>query len=253
MTICYFSATGNSLYVARRIGGELLSIPQLMRQDEITIEDEAIGVVCPCYNVEMPMMVRDFMRKAHLKTNYFFFVYTYGEGIAESFAHAKLAAEEAGLTLAYVNAIQMVDNFIPYFDMQQQIDSLKRKDVEGQIERLLADIAVRKTVTVEITKETEENMGKYHKQLAEKFLRKDTALSYTVNDDCIRCGICAKVCPANNITVSDTGVQFSDHCEVCYACLHNCPKTAIHMPVEAGTLRFRNEHITVADIIRANE
>lgn len=47
MTICYFSATGNSLYVARRIGGELLSIPQLMRQDEITIEDDAIGVVCP--------------------------------------------------------------------------------------------------------------------------------------------------------------------------------------------------------------
>ena len=67
MTICYFSATGNSLYVARRIGGELLSIPQLMRQDEIRIEDDAIGVVCPCYNVEMPMMVRDFMRKAHLR------------------------------------------------------------------------------------------------------------------------------------------------------------------------------------------
>ena len=77
------------------------------------IEDDAIGVVCPCYNVEMPMMVRDFMRKAHLKTDYFFFVYTYGEGIAESFAHAKLAAEEAGLTQAYVNAIQMVDMSLP--------------------------------------------------------------------------------------------------------------------------------------------
>lgn len=101
MTICYFSATGNSLYVARRIGGELLSIPQLMRQDEIHIEDDAIGVVCPCYNVEIPMMVRD---------------------------------------------------FIPYFDKQQQIDSLKRKNVEGQIERLLSDIAARKTVNLEITK-----------------------------------------------------------------------------------------------------
>lgn len=253
MTICYFSATGNSLYVARRIGGKLLSIPQLMRQDEICIADDAIGVVCPCYNVEMPMMVRDFMRKAHLKTGYFFFVYTFGEGIAESFAHAKLAAEEAGLTLAYVNAIQMVDNFIPYFDMQQQIDSLKRKNVEGQIERLLVDIAARKTVEVEITKQTEENMAKYHKQLAEQFLRKDTALSYRVNDDCIRCGICVKVCPANNITITEAEVQFSDHCEVCYACLHNCPKTAIHMPVEAGTLRFRNEHVTVSDIMRSNE
>jgi len=44
MTICYFTATGNSLYVARRIGGRLLSISQLMRQEMIRIEDEAVGL-----------------------------------------------------------------------------------------------------------------------------------------------------------------------------------------------------------------
>ena len=32
MPICYFTATGNCLYVDRKIGGTLLSIPQLMRQ-----------------------------------------------------------------------------------------------------------------------------------------------------------------------------------------------------------------------------
>ena len=57
MTACYFTASGNCLYVARRIGGTLLSIPQLMRQNEIVIEDDAIGVVCPVYNAKMPMMV----------------------------------------------------------------------------------------------------------------------------------------------------------------------------------------------------
>ncbi len=35
MTICYFTASSNSLYVARRIGGNLLSIPKLMRQEKI--------------------------------------------------------------------------------------------------------------------------------------------------------------------------------------------------------------------------
>ena len=104
-----------------------------------------------------------------------------------------------------------------------------------------------------ITPELKAQMDHYHKTHAPKVINKNMALDYTVNDDCIRCGICAKVCPANNITVTDSGVQFSDHCEVCYACLHNCPKTAIHMPVEAGTLRFRNEHVTVTDIIRAND
>lgn len=252
MTICYFTASGNCLYVARRIGGELLSIPKLMRQDEICIEDDAVGVVCPCYNAEMPMMVRAFMERARIKTDYFFFVYTYGAGFGEAYAHAKLAAEAAGLTLSYVNAVQMVDNFIPYFDMQEQIDTLPGKNVEKQLDVICADIAAGKTVDVKITPFTKAQMAMYHKRLAERWLRKETALEYTVNDDCICCGICAKVCPANNITVTDEGVTFSDHCEVCYACLHNCPQHAIHMPLEAGTKQFRNEHITLNDIIEAN-
>lgn len=253
MTVCYFSATGNCLYVARRIGGTLLSIPLLMRQETIEVEDDAVGVVCPCYNAEMPMMVREFMRRAQIRAQYFFFVYTYGAGFGEAYAHAKLAAEEAGLTLSYVNAIQMVDNFIPYFDMREQINTLPKKNVEGQLEAVCADIAARKTVDVKITAMTKMQMAMYHKRLAEKWLRKDTALSYTVNDCCIRCGICARVCPAKNIAVTPDGVRFSDHCEVCYACLHNCPKHAIHMPLEAGTTQFRNEHVTLNDIIEANQ
>lgn len=49
MKICYFTATGNCLYVAKRIGREPLSIPQLMRQENIEITDDAVGVVCPVY------------------------------------------------------------------------------------------------------------------------------------------------------------------------------------------------------------
>ena len=83
-------------------------------------------------------------------------------------------------------------------------------------------------------------------------MKKGTAKSYIVNDSCIRCGICARVCPANNITVTDK-VTFSDRCEVCYACLHNCPQKAIHLIKEASLARFRNENISLNDIIAANE
>lgn len=76
MTVCYFTASGNCLYVARKIGGTLLSIPQLMKQDNIKIEDEALGIVCPVYAVEMPMMVKEFLEKARITTPYFFFIYT---------------------------------------------------------------------------------------------------------------------------------------------------------------------------------
>ena len=222
-----------------------------MRQDEIEIEDDAVGIVCPVYAVEMPMMVREFIGKAHIVTDYFFFIYTYGMGYGEAFAHVELAARNAGLKLSYINAVQMVDNYLPIFKMQEQIDTLPQKNVEGQIEKVREDIAARKTAAVRITPETTRRMAMYSKQYAEPILRRETAQEYIVTDRCIRCGVCAKVCPANNITVTDK-VSFADRCEVCYACLHNCPKQAIHLKTEASPVRFRNEHVSLDDIIGAN-
>ena len=40
----------NCLYAAKRIGGEALSIPQLMKQDNFELSDDAVGIVCPVWN-----------------------------------------------------------------------------------------------------------------------------------------------------------------------------------------------------------
>ncbi|MCR4962480.1 MAG: EFR1 family ferrodoxin [Firmicutes bacterium] len=117
---------------------------------------------------------------------------------------------------------------------------------------MLDDLRARKETPVKITAINKLQMSVISKRLAVPILRKDTAQGYLVNDSCTQCGICAKVCPADNITVTDK-VRFSDRCEVCYACLHNCPQNAIHLRKEASPVRFRNEHISLKDIIEANE
>ena len=252
MTVCYFTATGNCLYVAKRIGGKLLSIPQLMKQESIEIEDDAVGIVAPVYAVEMPMMVKEFIEKAKIKTDYLFFIYTYGMGYAQAFFHVKQVCKQTGLNLSYINAIQMVDNYLPGFEMQNQIDTLPQKNVEGQLEKVLADIAGGKTVQLNQTAAGKAQMAMYKRMLAQRILKKDTAQGYIVNDNCIRCSICAKVCPADNITVTDK-VRFANRCEVCYACLQNCTQNAIHLKEEKSAVRFRNEHISLQEIIEANE
>ena len=253
MTVCYFTATGNCLYIARRVGGTLLSIPQLMRQDRIEVCDDAVGIVAPVYAGEMPMMVKTFLSRAEIKTDYFFFLYTYGMACGEAFAHVKQLCDEKGLKLSYVNAVQMVDNYLPGFEMQKLVDTLPQKDVEGQIVRIIHDIKTRAETLVKITPAVKAKMAMLRKMLANRILRGDTAKGYIVTDQCIQCGICAKVCPANNITVTESGVTFADRCEVCYACLHNCPQNALHMREQKSSVRFRNDQVSLSDIIEANE
>ena len=252
MIICYFTATGNCLYVSRRIGGELLSIPKLMREEKIEITDDAVGVVCPVYCGEMPKMVREFLLKASIKTDYFFFVYTYGMADSVAKPNAIAAAQDGGLTVSYVNTLKMVDNFLPGFEMQNQMDTVGEKKIEEHLEQICRDIAARTVNAKPVGVSDKLKMKVIRDTMGKSILKGTAAQSYIVNDDCIRCGICAKVCPANNITVTDK-VTFGDRCEVCYACLHNCPKNAIHLKNEKSAVRFRNENVTVKDIISANE
>lgn len=252
MTICYFTATGNCLYVAKRIGGELRSIPNMLKNSTMDISDDAVGIICPVYAGQMPGMVRSFIEKARIKTDYLFFVYTYGMSESVARPTAISVTENAGLRLDYVNAVLMVDNYLPGFEVQKQIDTAAKKDIEGQIEQVCRDIADRKHNAGKVTMLHRIGMAAVHGTMGKAIHRSDAAKKYIVNDSCVKCGICAKVCPADNITVTDK-VIFSDHCEVCYACVHNCPKNAIHLKSERSAVRFRNEHVALKEIISANE
>ncbi len=247
MTICYFTASGNSLYVARQIGGKLFSIPKLMRQESVVIEDDAVGIVSPVYVGGMPLMVQEFLDRAKINTAYFFYIFTCGNG--GSFSQVQAIAQRRGLPLKYGAIVRMVDNFLPMFEMRQELDAAAQKNIDVQLHLICREIASR---TENLTAEGRQQVNPLVNMFAKKVLRRDAAQGYLVNDQCVHCGICAKVCPADNITVTKNAVRFADRCEVCYACVHNCPQNAIHLRKERSSARFRNEHVTLKDIIEAN-
>ena len=78
MKTLYFSATGNNLYIAKKLGGELLSIPQLIKNNEYEIEDDVVGIVFPVFYANSPNIVREFLKKANIKADYIFTIASYG-------------------------------------------------------------------------------------------------------------------------------------------------------------------------------
>lgn len=77
--VFYFTGTGNSLYVAKQLEEKRISIPQAIHEEELVFEGDTIGVVCPLYGHEMPAMVKEFLRRAVFRTEYFYLVLTYGK------------------------------------------------------------------------------------------------------------------------------------------------------------------------------
>ena len=60
--VFYFTATGNSLYVAKCIDEYPVSIPQVIKDSSI-YSDNQIGIVCPVYCGEIPNTVKEFLKR----------------------------------------------------------------------------------------------------------------------------------------------------------------------------------------------
>ena len=122
--IFYFTGTGNSLYIARQLAGEnaeLLSIPQMVKRGKYEFEADEIGIVYPIYGHMPPYMVRQFIQKAKLKAEYKFAVLTYGARKCDAVEIWDRISRKADNAFDYINTIIMVDNWLPNFDMNEQL------------------------------------------------------------------------------------------------------------------------------------
>lgn len=65
-------------------------------------------------------------------------------------------------------------------------------------------------------------------------------LELKANENCDSCGKCAKSCPANNITMDGNKPKFQFNCTMCLNCIYTCPNSAIapmfskFIPVKGG-------------------
>ena len=265
--VLYFTGTGNSLYVARQLAGkhaEVLSIPQMVKQGRYEFEADEIGIVYPIYGHMPPYMVRQFIQKARLKSAYKFAVLTYGARKCDAVEIWDGISRKAGYAFDYIGTIIMVDNWLPNFDMNEQI--LIDKHIPENLQKIAADLAAQRRWHEPVTEE-ERQMHRGFMQWTKLdpevgFLMKSEKC-FTVTDACIGCGACVSVCPRGNYELTSAGVKMSGDCEYCFACIQNCPQKAIRfLRSEDGSFpdgrernpdaRYRNEHISLMDIKRAN-
>jgi len=58
------------------------------------------------------------------------------------------------------------------------------------------------------------------------------------DDQCVACGLCARICPVGNIELAHGRPCFLDTCVLCMRCIHACPQQAIQIG-QATVGKFR--------------
>ncbi len=263
MTILYFTATGNSLHVAKAFGGEAVSIPAMVKQGVYDFSDDKIGIIFPIYSNKVLPYIEAFLMKSTFKCDYLFAVMTYGIFAAAAADHLQDIAGRAGCNFDYINKMKMVDTWIPGFKMESQIKGEPKKEIEKHLALIVEDVAESKHMVCK-TSGFDRLFTRFQVRSATKPHPRGgvhgvvTGLGIknyiTVEDSCIGCGTCARVCPMNNITVDKVAksVMLGENCLSCFSCTHNCPTNSIRLRGERSRTRFRNSNISLSEIIKAN-
>jgi ferredoxin/flavodoxin len=244
--ILYFTATGNSLYVAKKLESNLISIPQLLKNDNHIFEEEKIGLVFPCFHSGVPKIVEDFIERSEFKTQYLYAVITFGAFSGGSINHLIDIAKRNNLKFSYINELLMVDNYLPMFDVKKEIEKVPQKRIEESIQLIVEDL---KNMRIYIKKSNK--ILNFMRSLMDKFYDRNFERKFTINNQCILCGICSKVCPVGNISMKQKP-EYSNNCQHCLSCIHNCPTKAINLINQKTTDRYINEHINTKEIIKSN-
>lgn len=250
--IFYYTATGNSLFVARHIEKNPISIPQELKKENLNYEDEIIGIVAPIYAGELPKTVRKFIEKANFQTKYFYLLLTYGNKDSVASVWSEQFCLKKEIHVDYIQTIQMVDNYLPSFDMQEQMSIDKKENL--QIQEALCDIQLRKKKIPQPTQEGKELYERVRKRFQEH-PELNNGETIMMSERCSGCGICTKVCPIGNIVLEKgKAKRLSQICDFCLACVHNCPFHAIELRIDKNPdVRYRHQDITLKDIVNANQ
>ena len=135
--ILYFSGTGNSLAIARKIAEaineQVLPLTEAVQQD--LTNEQRIGLVFPTYDFNLPPAMPEMVSRLNISPkSYVFTVVTCGSMVGNCIWVLRRLLREKGIELAYSHKVSVPDNSALAFGRNPNLQTKKFERVPARIE-----------------------------------------------------------------------------------------------------------------------
>ncbi len=268
--IYYFSATGNSLVVARQVAEhlgdcELVHVADALAGNTPAIDATSnrlsrVGFVFPVYGWGPPRIVHQFVDQVTIPdADYFFAIATHGGTVASALQvlSKQLASRGVGLDAGFAvkeghyqpdpnHAKHPVVRFVRAINGYPET---RARSFAQRCDEILDVLLQKRSVAVELDRAVGSAVAaRMHPFSLKTFAKADDTFVQT--DDCIACGICARICPRANIEIENASLSWGGNCEGCFACVQWCPKRAIQIKGVEWITQGHNPACTAKDLFR---
>ena len=243
--ILYFSATGNTEFIAKELAKKLDDecvnlLYRVKTNDHTPLHSEKPFIICaPVYVCEMPRFMTKYLKEQTFTGNKeVYFIFTSGGYCGISGVLAKSLFKKKNMIYRGHAEFKMPRNYV----INDSYPMLEKEEVEKrildsyhQLDQVASDILAGKKLTARHVFLFETIITVPFNPVWCKY--KLTAKDFYVKDSCIGCGKCDRLCPLNNIKMVKKKPVWGNHCTHCMACIGNCPAKAI----EYGTITQNKE------------
>ena len=249
--IFYFSATGNSKYLAQKLqditGDEMYDIAAELRGNcgYTLADDEIVYIVSPVYFFGMPLNVKEFIdRMSFNRRPDVDIMINFGTLPGDAIHAFEKELNAKGFNVRNRYGTRMPENYIILFRppkddrMVHLLDDADRmmEEVSGTIRSgCVKDVGIKKNILMNIFGHIARPIYVYGRRTR----------GFHINTACSGCGKCVDLCPEGIIEMQDDAPVWTEKkCLRCCSCINRCPHKAIEFGfLTKGRRRYHNLRI----------